>query len=246
MRFPAGTDGGSISSPQDEEAVRQLMSVTGAIEIATRSGHGFILTEKGTLLAAYFRSDEGVFRGKPALSHMALDSGETDEQTFGLRIYTNEEFIQAVQIAHEENLLISGRDPAHQISGSPPPSSLEKNRPPGAPASRQLDEARLRKILGQPGVIAVSAFFEGFPVQSVGDGDFEHVAALAEDFLRSGTKIAREMGIGVPDQLILETNGNKCIIAPCGDLALCILTKADAQLGLIRVVLKSIQDEIRG
>jgi predicted regulator of Ras-like GTPase activity (Roadblock/LC7/MglB family) len=100
------------------------------------------------------------------------------------------------------------------------------------------------KIQSQPGVIAVSAFYEGFPVQSVGNGDFEHVAALAEDFFRAGTKIARDMGIGSVDQLILETAGNKCIIAPCGDLSLCILTTADAQLGLIRVVLRSIQKEV--
>ncbi|HEX3001667.1 MAG TPA: roadblock/LC7 domain-containing protein [Methanoregula sp.] len=109
---------------------------------------------------------------------------------------------------------------------------------------RLLDEARLMKIQSQPGVIAVSAFYEGFPVQSVGNGDFEHVAALAEDFFRAGTKIARDMGIGSVDQLILETAGNKCIIAPCGDLSLCILTTADAQLGLIRVVLRSIQKEV--
>ncbi len=109
---------------------------------------------------------------------------------------------------------------------------------------RLLDEARLMKIQNQPGVIAVSAFYEGFPVQSVGRGDFEHVAASAEDFFRAGTKIACDMGIGSVDQLILETSDNKCIIAPCGDLSLCILTTADAQLGLIRVVLKSIQKEV--
>lgn len=109
---------------------------------------------------------------------------------------------------------------------------------------QMIDAARLQKILGLPGVIAVSAFYDGFPVQSVGNEDFEHVAALAEDFLRAGKKIAREMGIGIPDQLILETPENKCIIAPCGDLSLCILTTAGAQLGLVRVVLKSIQIEI--
>ena len=54
------------------------------------------------------------------------------------------------------------------------------------------------------------------------------------------------MKIGNLDQLILETAQNKFIIAPCGDLYLCILTTADAQLGLIRVVLKSIQKEITG
>ena len=108
---------------------------------------------------------------------------------------------------------------------------------------RLPNEAWLLKIRNQPGVIAVSAFFEGFPVQSVGDEDFEHVAALAEDFMRAGAKVACELGIGEVDQLILETSQNKCIIAPCGDLSLCILTKADAQLGLIRVLLQGIQKE---
>ncbi|HEX3001386.1 MAG TPA: roadblock/LC7 domain-containing protein [Methanoregula sp.] len=109
---------------------------------------------------------------------------------------------------------------------------------------RLPDEARLWKLRNQPGVIAVSAFFEGFPVQSVGEEDFEHVAALAEDFLRAGSKVACEMGIGSVDQLILETSRNKCIIAPCGDLSICVLTRSDAQLGLIRVLLQGIQNEL--
>lgn len=109
---------------------------------------------------------------------------------------------------------------------------------------RLPDEARLQKIRNQPGVIAVSAFFEGFPVQSVGEEDFEHVAALSEDFLRAGSKVACELGIGNVDQLILETSQNKCIIAPCGDLSLCVLARSDAQLGLIRVLLQGIQKEM--
>lgn len=109
---------------------------------------------------------------------------------------------------------------------------------------RLPNEAQLAKIRSQPGVIAVSAFFEGFPVQSAGDEDFEHVAALAEDFLRAGAKVSGELGIGDVDQLILETSQNKCIIAPCGDLSLCVLTRSDAQLGLIRVLLQGIQKEL--
>ena len=70
------------------------------------------------------------------------------------------------------------------------------------------------------------------------------MAASAEDFMRAGTKIAEEMNIGRLDQMILETAENKFIIAPCGDLFLCVFTTADAQLGLIRVVLKSIQAEV--
>ena len=92
----------------------------------------------------------------------------------------------------------------------------------------------------------MSTFFEGFPVQSIGDADFEHVAALAEDLMRAGAKISQELKIGELDQLILETAGNKLIIALCGDLYLCVFTTADAQLGMIRVVLKSIQQEIVG
>lgn len=121
---------------------------------------------------------------------------------------------------------------------------MKSQRDEGARHDLRLpDEAWLLKIRNQPGVIAVSAFFEGFPVQSVGDEDFEHVAALAEDFLRAGAKVACDLGIGNIDQLILETSQNKCIIAPCGDLSLCVLTRSDAQLGLIRVLLQGIQKE---
>ncbi|MDD4136722.1 MAG: roadblock/LC7 domain-containing protein [Methanoregula sp.] len=239
MKFPAGTDGGTISNPQDEGFIRELMSFVGAIEIETGSGHGFILTEYGKLIAAYFRSDQGIFRGKEALTHMTLDSNGVEEQTFNLRVYNPSEFTLAVRISGEEKLLLSDMPTAS--SGETP----AKRATPVVP-SDLLDETRLRKIISQPGVIAVSAFFEGFPVLSMGNEDFEHVAASAEDFWRAGMKIAQEMKIGNLDQLILETAQNKFIIAPCGDLHLCIFTTAEAQLGLIRVVLKSIQKEITG
>jgi predicted regulator of Ras-like GTPase activity (Roadblock/LC7/MglB family) len=78
----------------------------------------------------------------------------------------------------------------------------------------------------------------------MGDADFEHVAASAEDFMRSGVRIAEELQAGPLEQMILETAENKFIIAPCGDLFLCVFTTPDAQLGLIRVVLRSIQSEV--
>ncbi len=240
MKFPAGTDGGTISNPQDEGFIQDMMAFCGAIEITTGTGHGFILTDNGRLISAYFKDGDGEFKGKEALSHMTLDAGEDDSpQTFSLHRYDREEFAQAIQISRDEQLLLTLESPAPVTA---PPS--EPKTPAGAP--ELLDESKLNKILIQPGVLAVSAFFEGFPVQSLGDADFEHVAASAEDFARAGTKIAQEMDIGHLDQLILETPSNKFIIAPCGDLYLCIFTRADAQLGLIRVVLKSIQKEIGG
>jgi predicted regulator of Ras-like GTPase activity (Roadblock/LC7/MglB family) len=238
MKFPAGTHGGTISNPQDEGFIQDLMAFCGAIEITTETGHGFILTNNGRLISAYFRDGDTVFRGTDALSHMTLEADGTDiSQSFDLHVYNPEELAQAVQISREEKLLLA------DSTSAPAPVV---NRADGGTAvpPEFLDESKLRKILSQPGVLAVSAFFEGFPVQSMGDAGFEHVAASAEDFARAGTKIAQEMNIGNLDQLILETPSNKFIIAPCGDLYLCIFTRSDAQLGLIRVVLKSIQKEI--
>jgi predicted regulator of Ras-like GTPase activity (Roadblock/LC7/MglB family) len=240
MNFPAGTDGGTISNPQDERFIQDLMVFCGAIEITTATGHGFILTDNGRLISAYFRDEGGVFKGKDALSHMTLDPGSIEvPQTFGLHSYNPDELARAIQISRDEKLLL--------VEMAPTPAAATKPEKETVPVPPELlDESKLKKILSQPGVIAVSAFFEGFPVQSIGDADFEHVAASAEDFARAGTKIAQEMNIGHLDQLILETPSNKFIIAPCGDLYLCIFTRADAQLGLIRVVLKSIQREIAG
>jgi predicted regulator of Ras-like GTPase activity (Roadblock/LC7/MglB family) len=234
MRLPAGTDGGTITNPQEEGLIEHLMAFCGAIDIKTGAGRGFILTDNGKLIAAYFKSGENTVRGKEALSYlMSPENGS--EQTFNLRKYSKEEFTYALEIAGQENLLISVTQQNVKVKTADEPAMPVL-----------LDEKKLKKIVSQPGVIAVSAFFEGFPVQSIGDADFEHVAALAEDLMRAGAKIAQEMKVGELDQLILETGRNKFIIAPCGDLFLCVFTTSDAQLGLIRVVLKSIQSEILG
>ena len=106
-----------------------------------------------------------------------------------------------------------------------------------------LDETKMEKIMRQPGVIAVSVFQEGFAIQSVGKADFDQVAANAEDLLRAGTKIASDIHIGTLHQIILESAGGKLIISPYGDLNLCVFTDADANLGLIRVAIRSLQAE---
>jgi predicted regulator of Ras-like GTPase activity (Roadblock/LC7/MglB family) len=172
----------------------------------------------------------GSFNGKAALEHMG--SVQSDEvgysQTFTLRSYTEEEFRNAIAVCEKEGLL-----------------TAEQKKGAAVKSPALLDETKLKKILTFPGVIAISVFFEGFSVQSMGDADFEHVSALAEDLLRAGTKITREMDIGTLDQLILETAAKKIIIASCGDLFLCIVTQKDAQLGLLRVAIKTLQSELQ-
>jgi len=228
MKLPVGTDGGVIANPQEEGGNQKLMALQGAIEIDTQLGQGFLLTNHGALIAAYFKDMSGSFKGKFALDHMS--SVQSDEagyrQTFRLRLYSEDEFQRAVEVCDSEGLML-----VEQKTGEPA-------HPPNL-----LDEIKLKKILTLPGVIAISAFFEGFSVQSLGKADFEHVAALAEDLLRAGFKITREMEIGELDQLILETATNKIIIAPCGDLFVCVFTQNDAQLGLVRVAIKNLQSD---
>jgi predicted regulator of Ras-like GTPase activity (Roadblock/LC7/MglB family) len=239
MKLPAGTDGGTITNPQDDGFIQALAAFRGAIEIRTGAGTGFILTDNGKLHAAYFRTTTEAFRGRSALSFMTMDSDDAyTVQKFHLRKYDETEFASALNICREAQQLIAAEPPA------PVTKSQEKMRETPSVPREFLDQSKLKKILSQPGVVAVSAFFEGFPVQSIGDADFEHVAASAEDFMRAGVKIAQEMQTGRLEQMILETTDNKFIIAPCGDLFLCVFTTADAQLGLIRVVLKSIQSEV--
>ena len=96
-------------------------------------------------------------------------------------------------------------------------------------------------MLRQPGVLAIIAFDEGFTVKSIGKGDFEQVAAIAEDFLRAGEKITSDMKMGVLNQITLEGREKKCIIAPYGDLFLCLITTSDANLGLIRLAIRHLQ-----
>ena len=242
MRLPAGTVEGIITNPHKEGLLHYLMTFRGLVEAETLSGHGFILNDNGKMVGAYFKNTDGFFRGKSALEHMVTEStGVSDSpQTFNIRKYTDAEFSRAVQLCTEENLLINE---TVLLTGSH--GSVQKVGELSEIAEH-LDENTLKKIKNLAGVIAVAAFFEGFSIQCIGDADFEHVAASAEDLVRAGTRIARDLNIGSLDQMILETDKNKFIIAPCGDLFLCVFTTADAHLGLIRVVLKNIQSEISG
>jgi len=242
MRLPAGTVEGIITNPHMEGLHQYLMTFRGLVEAETLSGHGFILNDNGKMVGAYFKDTEGFFRGKTALLHMVMESaGSFDSpQTFNIRKYTEEEFSRAVQLCIEEGLLINENVSLMDSHGT------DQNIEEISEIAELLDENTLKKIKNLAGVIAVAAFSEGFSIQCIGDADFEHVAASAEDLVRAGTKIARDLNIGSLDQMILETDENKFIIVPCGDLFLCVFTTADAHLGLIRVVLKNIQSDISG
>lgn len=107
--------------------------------------------------------------------------------------------------------------------------------------SNLLENSYFEIIQRQAGVLAVLAFYEGFAVKTIGSGDFEKVAAVAEDFLRSGQKIISDMNMGGLDQITLEAGDKKCIVAPYGDLCICLITTGDVNLGLIRIMIRLLQ-----
>ncbi|MCX6699739.1 MAG: roadblock/LC7 domain-containing protein [Methanomicrobiales archaeon] len=222
MNLPEGTHIGHINNSLRDKEVQQVIGLVGLIKTTTQQGEGVILIDKGKIIAAFFTSGDTIYYGNEALKV----SNATTSEKMEIRSYTADEYQAAVETCRKENLLI--RDDIH-IPETP----------------NRLDENLLRKLLVQPGVIAVSAFSDGFSVQSFGDADFDQVAAMAEDLLRAGVKIAQDMKIGLIDQIILETVSGKIIIAPYGDLFLCIFTGPDANIGRIRVALKSIQSDAR-
>ena len=238
MKLPVGTESSIVHGLRGGRAIEHLRGFQGVIETGTARGTGFILIRNSELVAAFFEDPVGQYRGIDALRHlMMLPAGESIRHTptFTLRSYSGQEFAEAVGMCTEENLLTGPSLPGTAFTSAP----LNSTGITGT-VSCTVDEGLLHRIMDHPGVIAVSAFYEGFPVLSLGNADFEHLAARAEDFLRAGTTIARDMNLGHPDQLILETLERICIIVPCGDLFLCIITSAETRLGQLHVLLKSI------
>lgn len=218
MNSPEGTHLADINNLLQDKDVERITGLVGLIKISSPQGEGVILVNRGKFIAASFTSGDTIHSGNRALEII----NTTTSGTMELKSYTADEYQAAMETCRKEGLLLREISP-----------------PPAVPDC--LDDRILRKVLVQPGVIAVSAFSDGFSVQSLGEADFDQVAAMAEDLLRAGIKIAKDMNIGLVDQIILETGFGKIIIAPYGDLFLCVYTRPDVNLGLIRLVLKSVQ-----
>ena len=219
-------DGVSLGRLQGSLAALASISprFTGAVRISGPGGTGFVLVQRGDPCAAAFEGSgkDLVLSGDEAYRHL-LDQPSL---TYELIAYTSGETEAALGVCRETGCLVTedGVTPAAQTE----PMSVEC----------------LEHVARQPGVIAVSVFHEGFALQSLGSADFEQVAAVSEDLLRAGTRITGDMGMEGLSQMILETPAGKLIIAPSGDLSLCILAKPDANLGLIRLSIRSIQDGV--
>jgi len=193
--------------------------IVAGVKAYSDRGYGYLIMENGIPAIGWFSSEGGDYRGNDAI----LFFREPQKFVFEIFTYSEAELRNAVTHSINNRWLVD-----HQTL--PPEETVELT-----------EDEKLEKIQKQPGVLAVAAFFEGFPVISKGKGDFEKVAAIAEDLHRAGGKIAGDLGIGSMDQIILETPEAKFILAPFGDLFICVLTTTNANLGLIRLVIKGVQ-----
>jgi predicted regulator of Ras-like GTPase activity (Roadblock/LC7/MglB family) len=217
--FPDGKSVAHMQCPFSELLVFCADRIIG-VHVSGFGGEGYMLLAKSMVFAAYFNDDYRMLKGPDAVEFLK----QKPFLEYDIRKYTPDELREVIAQTREMGWLI--RDEIDPASGR---------------TAEALEEVKLQGIASQPGVIGVSAFYEGFPVLSIGDGDFEQVAAIAEDLLRAGVRIASDLQIGDLEKVILETPEGKLIIAPFGDLYLCVYTTPDAHLGLIRLALKGIQ-----
>jgi len=183
------------------------------------AGEGFILTDDGTVLAAAFHDGSSVLRGMPALEHMLALKGAQSKV-----VEMSGEVVRATLEAAPETVIRAAAAP--EASATAAPGAYDR---------------LLEQLTSLPGVTAAALVADGLSVYQRGSADFEHVAAATEDVVRRGSSIAAELGLGPADQIILETPGHKVTVAPISDMFLCVLARNDANLGLIRMNIRSAQ-----
>jgi predicted regulator of Ras-like GTPase activity (Roadblock/LC7/MglB family) len=210
-----------------------------------RVSEGFILIEDGNVLASAYN-----MLGTITLYQMNALERMLSLKDTRLKVYSYSEKEKSQLLESYPDSIIVGQEkkdekPEDMASESPegPVEALDD------PAEKQAVpyESMLSTVLLLPGVVAAALVADGFPIFQKGEQqvDFEHIAVATEDIVRSGTRIATELQLGSAEQIILETPEYKVIIAPIDDMFLCVLAKADGNLGLVRLSIKNVQNTVR-
>lgn len=198
------------------------------------ASEGFIIVDDGNVLASAFATMGIVLYQMNALDRMmALKAPE-------LKVFAYGEGEKAQVFAGYPDSIIGGMSNA-------PEANTGEAEAPAAPEPRKIPyDVLLATVIQLPGVIAAALVVDGLPIYQQGQQvDFEHIAVATEDMVRSGARIAGELQLGSADQIILETASNKVVIAPLNDMFLCVLTSADANLGLVRLSIRNAQNNMR-
>jgi predicted regulator of Ras-like GTPase activity (Roadblock/LC7/MglB family) len=185
---------------------------------------GFILIDNGTVLAAALSSQGINLYQLDALYRMMAMEGVRSKVVE----MTDDQLNAVIRDVPEAAINAAAGAPAKQAT----PVVKEK---------AEYDHI-LSLMASLPGVVAVAFVADGLPVFQEGKTDFEHIAAATEDMVRTGARIAGELQLGNAEQIIIETQGYKVIIAPVSDMFLCVLARAETNLGLIRLNIRSTQN----
>ncbi|HMK48024.1 MAG TPA: roadblock/LC7 domain-containing protein [Methanocella sp.] len=229
---------------------------------------GFILIDNGTVLAAGFKMLGMTLHQVPAMDRMmtltntTCEVHELTDEEIRLAIADNPRTVIVMSPENYQGKPVDTAAILPQIMADPvmapqviadpvmAPQILVKLDDTALPIAEEVSNQKLLSEYEQlvlsftsiDGVIGTALVADGFPVYQHGtDVDFEHVAAATEDMVRIGARIATELQLGGTGQIILETPGYKVIIAPVNDMFLCVLTRADTNLGIIRLNINNIQ-----
>jgi predicted regulator of Ras-like GTPase activity (Roadblock/LC7/MglB family) len=195
-----------------------------------RHSEGFILIDDGSVLASAFSTMGITLYQVNALDRMM------SLKDVRLKIYS---------FSEDDKSQVFSLYPDAVIGDLPPQEGAEALVETAAP-ERISYEVLLSTVIQLPGVLAAAMAADGLPIYQQGQHvDFEHIAVATEDMVRSGTKIATELQLGTVEEIILETPSNKVVIAPINDMFLCVLTSADANLGLVRLSIRNAQNSMR-
>ncbi len=238
MKIPDGKLIAETVKPVPEALKEYAHDFRGCISIRQgekgMASEGFIIVEDGNVLASAFSMMGIMLYQMNALDRMMMLKSPT------VKVYAYGE---------EEKAQVFSGYPDSVIGGLPyvPEANTGEVEAPAAPEPKRISyDVLLATVIRLPGVVAAALVVDGLPIYQQGQQvDFEHIAGATEDMVRSGARIAGELQLGSADQIILETPSNKVVIAPLNDMFLCVLTSADANLGLVRLSIRNAQNHMR-
>lgn len=239
LKLPEGTFIAESKKPIPDVLRENSHDFKGCIrvykQINGRINEGFILLEDGNVIASALTIVGITLYQINALERM-MSLTDTVARVYS---YSDGEIEQVIDDCPYS--LIAAR-----AEKKPPENSVAVPAEDGNKSPESPYESLLSSIVSLPCVMAAALVADGLPVYQHGnDVDFEHIAVATEDMIRAGTRIASELQLGTTEQIIMETPEYKVIIAPVSDMFLCVLARADANLGLVRLNIKNAQLSIK-
>ncbi len=250
MKLPNGNFIAETKKPVQDVLREYSKNFRGCIHVFRmedgRASEGFILIEDSNVLASAYNMLSTITLYQMNALERMLSLNDTR-----LKVYSYNERDKAELLESYPDSIIVGQSKKDEPAEDEQQENEEEvaTQDSEGPFEKQAVpyESMLSTVLLLPGVVAAALVADGFPIYQKGEQlvDFEHIAVATEDIVRSGTRIATELQLGSTEQIILETPDYKVIIAPIDDMFLCVLAKADANLGLVRLSIKNVQNTVR-